>query len=135
MRSGNAAHGQLELDVYGEILGAFNLGRRLGGPASAEAWRLLTALLQNLKKTWNQPDEGIWIVRGPRRHFMHSKVMAWVAFDRAVNALEEGFQTGPLERWRGVRDRIHRDVCEQGSTGSVTHSGNTTEAIRSMPRC
>jgi len=114
VRIGNAAHEQLQLDVYGEMLGAFDLGRRLGGASSPESWRLLTELVQNLEKSWNQPDDGIWEIRGPRRHFTHSKVMAWVALDRAVKALEEGFQTGPLTRWRKLRDRIHRDVCANG---------------------
>lgn len=79
-----------------------------------ESWHVLTAFMANLEKIWNHPDEGIWEVRGPRRHFTHSKLMAWVAFDRAVNALEAGYQTGPLARWRQLRDRIHRDVCEHG---------------------
>ncbi|HKN00358.1 MAG TPA: glycoside hydrolase family 15 protein [Candidatus Binataceae bacterium] len=114
VRIGNAAHGQLQLDVYGEIVGVFDVGRRLGGPPSLDSWRLLTALLQNLEKIWNQPDEGIWEVRGPRRHFTHSKVMAWLALARAVAALEDGHQRGPLERWRKLRDRIHREVCAQG---------------------
>jgi len=114
VRIGNAAHQQFQLDVYGEIVGAFDVGRRSGATPSLESWALLTALMQNLEKVWNQPDEGIWEVRGPRRHFTHSKVMAWVALDRAVKAVEAGFHEGPLERWRKLRDRIHRDVCEQG---------------------
>jgi len=114
VRIGNAAHGQLQLDVYGEIVGAFDLGRRLGARSSPEAWQLLLALMQNLEKVWSDPDEGIWEVRGPRRHFTHSRVMAWFALDRAVAALEAGFQTGPLERWRKLRVRIHRDVCAHG---------------------
>jgi GH15 family glucan-1,4-alpha-glucosidase len=114
VRIGNAAHGQLQLDVYGEIVGAFDVGRRLGARSSPESWRLLTALIQNLENGWKQPDEGIWEVRGPRRHFTHSKVMAWLALDRAVAALEAGFGPGPLERWRKLRDRIHRDVCAHG---------------------
>jgi GH15 family glucan-1,4-alpha-glucosidase len=113
VRIGNAAHEQFQLDVYGEIMGAFDVGRRSGATPSLESWALLTALMQNLEKVWNQPDEGIWEVRGPRRHFTHSKVMAWVALDRAVRAVEAGFHKGPLERWRKLRDRIHRDVCEQ----------------------
>ncbi len=114
VRVGNAAHGQLQLDVYGEIMGVFDLGRRSGASSLPQSWRLLTALMQNLEKIWQHPDEGIWEVRGPRRHFTHSRIMAWVAFDRAVRALEAGFQTGPLARWRQLRDRIHRDVCERG---------------------
>ncbi|MGO9604326.1 MAG: glycoside hydrolase family 15 protein [Candidatus Binataceae bacterium] len=114
VRIGNAAHQQFQLDVYGELLGAFDVGRRSGASSSPESWRLVAALIMNLEKVWNNPDEGIWEVRGPRRHFTHSKVMAWLALDRAVKALEAGFQAGPLERWRKLRDRIHRDVCAHG---------------------
>jgi GH15 family glucan-1,4-alpha-glucosidase len=114
VRIGNAAHEQFQLDVYGEILGAFDLGRRLGAHSTPEIWRLVTAFLEHLEKVWSEPDEGIWEVRGPRRQFTHSKVMAWLALDRAVKALEAGIHQGPLERWRKLRDRIHRDVCENG---------------------
>ncbi|HEY2663186.1 MAG TPA: glycoside hydrolase family 15 protein, partial [Candidatus Binataceae bacterium] len=114
VRIGNAAHEQFQLDVYGEIMDAAHLGRRSGSPSSPEAWHLQAALIEHLEKVWNQPDEGIWEVRGPRRHFTHSKVMAWVALDRALKAVEGGNQAGPLDRWRKLRDRIHRDVCKQG---------------------
>src|SRR6516164_9434186 len=88
--------------------------RRSGLEPDEAAWQLERALLDFLESAWKLPDDGIWEIRGPRRHFTHSKVMAWVALDRAVKALEEGFQTGPLTRWRKLRDRIHRDVCANG---------------------
>ena len=113
VRIGNAAHEQFQLDVYGEIMDADHLVARSGSPASPEAWHLQTNLIEHLEKVWNQPDEGIWEVRGPRRHFTHSKVMAWVALDRALKRVEKG-HTGPLDRWRKLRDRIHRDVCKHG---------------------
>ncbi len=114
VRIGNAAHEQFQLDVYGEVLGAFDLGRRLGAPSTPELGRLVTALLEHLEQVWSEPDEGIWEVRGPRRKFTHSKVMAWLAMDRAVKAVEAGIHQGPLERSRKLRDLIHRDVCENG---------------------
>ena len=114
VRIGNAAHEQFQLDVYGEIMGAFYVGCRIGASASLETWNLLMALLANLEKVWNEPDEGIWEVRGPRRHFTHSKVMVWLAFDRAVKLVDEGYYPGPSKRWRTLRDRIHRDICEKG---------------------
>ena len=114
VRVGNAAHEQFQLDVYGEIMGVFYLGYRSGASASLETWHLLSALMEHLEKVWNQPDEGIWEVRGPQRHFTHSKVMAWAAFDRAAKAVEAGLYPGPVERWRTLRDRIHRDICEKG---------------------
>lgn len=114
VRIGNAAHQQFQLDVYGELIGAFDVGRRSGARSLPDSWRVVTALMTNLEKVWKEPDEGIWEVRGPRRHFTHSKVMTWLAFDRMVKTLEAGYQEGPLERWRQLRDRIHRDVCAHG---------------------
>jgi len=113
VRIGNAAHEQFQLDVYGEIMDADHLVARSGSPASPEEWHLQTALIEHLEKVWNQPDEGIWEVRGQRRHFTHSKVMAWVALDRALKAVARG-HAGPPDRWRKLRDRIHRDVCKHG---------------------
>jgi GH15 family glucan-1,4-alpha-glucosidase len=114
VRIGNAAVGQLQLDVYGEVLDAFYVARRAGLPASEASWALEIALLEHLETIWRAPDEGIWEVRGGRKHFTHSKVMAWVAFDRAVRSIEEFGLEGPLERWRGVRAAIHAEVCAQG---------------------
>jgi GH15 family glucan-1,4-alpha-glucosidase len=112
VRVGNAASEQLQLDVYGEVMDALYQTRVHGAPAQEDAWRLQTKLLEWLEDGWRQADHGIWEVRGPARHFTHSKVMAWVAFDRAVRYVEELGREGPLERWRALRDEIHRDVCE-----------------------
>jgi GH15 family glucan-1,4-alpha-glucosidase len=114
VRVGNAAVGQLQLDVYGEVLDAFYVARRAGLATTAETWDLECALLFHLEKIWREPDEGIWEVRGGRRHFTHSKVMAWVAFDRAVHSIEQFGLSGPLERWRSVRSEIHDEVCAHG---------------------
>jgi GH15 family glucan-1,4-alpha-glucosidase len=114
VRVGNAAAGQFQLDVYGEVLDALHQGRVNKLQTSKEAWALQRRLLGFLEDAWNEPDEGIWEVRGPRRHFTHSKVMAWVAFDRGVQAVERFGRNGPVERWRSIRTEIHREVCKQG---------------------
>jgi GH15 family glucan-1,4-alpha-glucosidase len=114
VRVGNAAVGQLQLDIYGEVLDAFYLARRAGLATSEATWSLERALVSHLETIWREPDEGIWEVRGGRKAFTHSKVMAWVAFDRAVRSIEEFGLEGPLERWRKVRDDIHLEVCERG---------------------
>jgi GH15 family glucan-1,4-alpha-glucosidase len=114
VRVGNAAAGQLQLDVYGEVLAAMHLAREAGIPAGAHAWAVERALLDFLEETWREPDQGIWEVRGPRRHFTHSKVMAWLAFDRAVRAVEHFGLVGPVGRWRHVRDTIRAEVLARG---------------------
>ncbi|RBP02821.1 GH15 family glucan-1,4-alpha-glucosidase [Roseiarcus fermentans] len=114
VRIGNAAVGQLQLDVYGEVLDTFYVARRAGLATSQSTWDLECALLAHLEAIWREPDEGIWEVRGERRHFTHSKVMAWVAFDRAVRSVEAFGLQGPVERWREARDAIHASVCEHG---------------------
>jgi GH15 family glucan-1,4-alpha-glucosidase len=114
VRIGNGAVGQLQLDVYGEVLDAFYVARRAGLSTSDATWALECNLILHLENIWREPDEGIWEVRGGRRHFTHSKVMAWVAFDRAVRSIEEFGLEGPLERWRNVRAAIHDEVCERG---------------------
>ena len=114
VRVGNAASTQFQLDVYGEVVDALHFARRAGLPASEHAWAVERALVQFVESAWQEPDEGIWEVRGPRRHFTHSKVMAWVAVDRAVKAVERFGQEGPVERWRRVRAQIHDDVCRNG---------------------
>jgi GH15 family glucan-1,4-alpha-glucosidase len=114
VRIGNAAAGQFQLDVYGEVLGALHESRRLGLESSGPAWDLETALMDFLETGWKEPDDGIWEVRGPRRHFTHSKVMAWMAVDRAVKDIEEYGLDGPLDRWQALRDEIHQEVCEKG---------------------
>ncbi|MDB4995678.1 MAG: Trehalase [Myxococcaceae bacterium] len=114
VRIGNMASEQLQLDVYGELMDTLHQGRRFQLEADEAGWRLQTTLMEYLEKIWGQPDEGIWEVRGPRRHFTHSKVMAWVALDRAVKTVEEFKLAGPVDRWRAVRDQIHASVCDAG---------------------
>ncbi|KHK58341.1 glucoamylase [Ralstonia sp. A12] len=114
VRIGNAAALQLQLDVYGELMDALYLARKGGLAGDDTSWRLQVALMTHLEDTWQSPDQGIWEVRGPSRHFTHSKVMAWVAFDRAVKSIEQFGVDGPVERWRAVRDRIHAEVCTHG---------------------
>jgi GH15 family glucan-1,4-alpha-glucosidase len=114
VRAGNAASQQFQLDVYGEVLDALHQGRVHELGVSKEAWALQRRLLRFLEHAWKEPDEGIWEVRGPRRHFTHSKVMAWVAFDRGVQAVERFGRTGPVERWREIRGEIHAEVCARG---------------------
>jgi GH15 family glucan-1,4-alpha-glucosidase len=114
VRVGNAAYNQHQLDVYGEVSDALYLARRVGLEPSENAWRVQQALLRFLETDWDKPDEGIWEVRGPRRHFTHSKVMAWVAMDRAVKAVERFGLEGPVEQWRRLRKIIHDQVCREG---------------------
>ncbi len=114
VRIGNAASTQIQLDVYGEVLDALYVARKADLAADAASWDLECALIAHLETIWDQPDDGIWEVRGGRRHFTHSKVMAWVAFDRAVRSIEEFGLEGPLDHWRAVRDTIHQQVCDRG---------------------
>jgi GH15 family glucan-1,4-alpha-glucosidase len=114
VRIGNGAAHQLQLDVYGEVTEALHLGHMTGLARNDYASILQLKLIRYLEKHWNEPDEGIWEVRGPRRHFVHSKVMAWVAVDRTVKLIESGEVDGPLERLKDLRDEIHYDVCEKG---------------------
>jgi len=114
VRIGNAAHEQFQLDVYGEVIDTLHAARKYNLEANDDAWRLQKALMDFLESGWKQPDEGIWEVRGPRRHFTHSKVMAWVAVDRSVKDIRRRYGEGPLDRWVALRDEIHRDVCEHG---------------------
>ncbi len=111
VRVGNAAAHQLQLDVYGEVFDVLHHARQRGSPWEPAAWDLKRALLEHLEQAWPQPDEGIWEVRGPRQQFTHSKVMAWVAFDRAIQAVEASGLEGPVERWRKVRSQIHAEIC------------------------
>jgi GH15 family glucan-1,4-alpha-glucosidase len=114
VRVGNAAHGQLQLDVWGEVFDALFQARQHGLAPLEDGWRVSRKLLEWLAENWDQPDEGIWEVRGPRQHFVHSKVMAWVAFDRGVKSVERYGRNGPTKEWARARDAIHRQVCEQG---------------------
>ncbi|MFK0116210.1 glycoside hydrolase family 15 protein [Streptomyces sp. NPDC090994] len=115
VRIGNDAVNQLQLDVYGEVMDTLALARAAGMPPVAQVWELQRALMEFLRTAWRQPDEGLWEVRGGRRQFVHSKVMTWVAVDRAVRTLEEEPGLGgDLEGWRALREEIHREVCEKG---------------------
>ncbi|MFD0569591.1 glycoside hydrolase family 15 protein [Kitasatospora gansuensis] len=114
VRVGNGAAGQLQLDVYGEVVEALHLAHMTGLTRNDHAHLLQLKLITYLEQHWREPDEGIWEVRGPRRHFVHSKVMAWVAVDRTIKLIEQTPAEGPLERWKALRDEIHRDVCEKG---------------------
>jgi GH15 family glucan-1,4-alpha-glucosidase len=114
VRIGNAASDQFQLDVYGELMDALTQAREGGIEEDDAAWRLQVALMEYLEGAWQEPDEGIWEMRGERRPFVHSRVMAWVAFDRAVRMIESYGREGPVERWRAQRDAVHREVCERG---------------------
>jgi len=114
VRVGNAAHTQLQLDVFGEIMDANYQARRGGLTAAESGWDVQLALLEHLAEIWTQPDEGIWEIRAERRHFTYSKVMAWVAFDRAIKSAETFGLDGPIDRWRGLRAQICDEVCERG---------------------
>jgi GH15 family glucan-1,4-alpha-glucosidase len=120
VRIGNAASGQYQLDVYGEVMSALYASAHATGVHSHAAWAMQTQLAAFLQTGWTEPDDGIWEVRGPRRHFTHSKVMAWVAIDRAVRTLEEWPDLGgPLEEWRVLRHEIFTEVCEKGFNTKV----------------
>jgi GH15 family glucan-1,4-alpha-glucosidase len=137
VRIGNAASGQLQLDVFGEVLDAFYAARRVGLPAMPEGWAMAKAMLEHLEQVWREPDEGIWEVRGHRRHFVQSKVMVWVAFDRALRSAEEFALDGPLERWRLLRDAVKAEVCAEGfnpALGSFTQSYGDTALDGSLLR-
>jgi GH15 family glucan-1,4-alpha-glucosidase len=114
VRVGNAASDQHQLDVYGEVMDAMHFMRRRGLEPSENAWHIQRAILDFLESDWHKPDEGIWEVRGPRRHFTHSKVMAWVAMDRAVRAVEEFGLEGSADKWRHLAQEIHDEVCQKG---------------------
>ena len=114
VRTGNAAHEQFQLDVFGEVLDTLHVGRVTGLPTHQDGWRVESEILNHLESVWSRPDEGIWEVRGPPRHFTHSKVMAWVAFDRAVRDMDQFHLPGPAERWKALRDAIHAEVCRSG---------------------
>lgn len=114
VRVGNAAYNQLQLDVYGELMDALYQARRGGLEYIGADWALQCEILRHLETIWHEPDEGIWEVRGGRRHFTHSKVMAWMAFDRGIKSIEEFNLPGPVERWRETRQLIHEEVCRRG---------------------
>jgi GH15 family glucan-1,4-alpha-glucosidase len=114
VRIGNAAHDQIQTDVYGEVMDAFYQAQRGGLPSNLDAWKLQQALLAHLEQIWDQPDRGIWESRAPDRHFTFSKIMAWVAFDRGIKLATEFGMEGPVDRWKTIADVIHADVCAHG---------------------
>ena len=114
VRVGNAAHAQLQLDVYGELIDAFHQSRVAKLELDEGSWALECAVLEHLAEVWDKPDHGIWERRGDGRHYVSSKVMTWVAFDRGIKSAEQFGFKAPLEKWRVLRDAIHRDVCDKG---------------------
>jgi GH15 family glucan-1,4-alpha-glucosidase len=135
VRVGNAASTQLQLDVFGEVMDVFHVARRYGLTLDGDSWRMQRAMLTTLEQVWREADEGIWEIRGPRRHFTHSRVMSWVAFDRAVKAVERSGLDGPVDRWRQIRDEIHREVCERAyhaTKGAFTQHYETDELDSSV---
>jgi GH15 family glucan-1,4-alpha-glucosidase len=135
VRIGNAAARQRQLDVFGEVADALYVARRAGVEPDPAVWQLERHLLQFLERVWKEPDEGIWEVRGPRRHFTHSKVMAWVAVDRAIRTVERFGNEGPVAAWRQLRARIHDDVCRNGfdrARGTFTQSYGSRELDASL---
>ena len=135
VRIGNAAHSQLQLDIFGEVMDALHQGRRGGLDGREADWAFQVAVLEHLESIWNCPDEGIWEVRGKPRHFTYSKVMAWVALDRGIRAVEDFGLQGPVERWRAVRDAIHDEVCARGfnqKLGSFVQSYDSREMDASL---
>jgi len=135
VRIGNAATEQLQIDVFGEIVDAFYQARVHGLDFELPVWDLQRVLMDYLERIWREPDEGIWEIRGERRHFVHSKVMAWVAFDRAVRSVEEHASPGPGDHWRTVRDEIHADVLAHGydaERGSFVQSYGSKELDASL---
>ena len=127
VRIGNAAHDQLQLDVYGEVADALHQAREGGLVAGPESWEVQRKLTEHLEQIWDRPDEGIWETRGGRRQFTHSKVMAWVAIDRAIRSAERFALEGPLDRWRALRADMHAAICargfDRGRNSFVQHYG------------
>ena len=125
VRIGNAASGQVQLDTYGEVFGALRIARRHQLRDAPQAWQMQCRFVDHLRSIWDQPDDGIWEMRGERRHFTHSKVMAWVAVDSAVRDAEEFGLDAPLEDWRHLREHMHQVICDRGfdqARGSFTQS-------------
>jgi GH15 family glucan-1,4-alpha-glucosidase len=135
VRIGNAAHSQFQLDVYGEVMDALHQARRSGLESREADWAFQRALLVHLESVWQEPDHGLWEIRGPARHFTYSKVMAWVAFDRGIRAITDAGLEGPIDRWRSVRDDIHREVCARAfdpKLGSFVQAYGTTNLDASL---
>ncbi len=139
VRIGNAAAGQFQLDVYGELMSALYESCHPANSSDESAWQFQSSLMDFLESGWKEPDDGIWEVRGPRRHFTHSKVMAWVAMDRAIKSIEQYHVEGPLDRWRKIRQKIFDQVCDEGfnvEKGSFTQyygSDNLDASLLMIP--
>jgi GH15 family glucan-1,4-alpha-glucosidase len=130
VRIGNGAAQQRQADVLGEVLQALGLAREAGIEESDDSWALQRTLVNELSHHWARPDHGLWEIRGPQRHFTHSRVMVWVAFDRAVRAVERHGLDGPVDEWRAVRDRVRDEVLARGfdeGRGSFTQHYATTD--------
>jgi GH15 family glucan-1,4-alpha-glucosidase len=135
VRVGNAAVDQLQLDVPGEVMDSLYLARRAGLQPADAVWSMQQALLKFLESRWSKPDEGLWEIRGASRHFVYSKVMCWVAYDRGIRMAEEFGLPGPVEHWRRIRGRIHREVCDNGydaERGTFTQSYGSTDLDASL---
>ena len=135
VRIGNGAVAQRQNDVLGEVMIALELARLAGLDETHNSWSLQRALVDGLADRWDEPDNGLWEIRGPRRHFTHSRVMVWVAFDRAVKAIEDYGFDGPLERWRDLRDRVRAEILEKGfdaQRGTFTQHYDTTAVDASL---
>jgi GH15 family glucan-1,4-alpha-glucosidase len=135
VRIGNAAHAQLQLDIFGEVMDTLHQARRGGLAASESGWALQLALLRYLEQVWREPDESIWEVRGGRRHFTYSKVMVWVAFDRAIKSAQAFGLAGPVDHWRQLRAEIHDEICRSAfdsELGSFVQSYGSKELDASL---
>jgi len=135
VRIGNAAAYQLQLDVFGEVMNALYEARLGGLDADGDAWTVQVALVNHVAEVWQSPDEGIWETRGGRRHFTFSKVMCWVAVDRAIKSIEEFNLSGPLEKWKTLREEIHADICRNGfceARNSFVQTYNGTDLDASL---
>jgi GH15 family glucan-1,4-alpha-glucosidase len=135
VRIGNGAVCQRQNDVLGEVMIALELARAAGLHETHNSWALQRALVDGLADHWDEPDNGLWEIRGPQRHFTHSRVMVWVAFDRAVTAVEEHGLDGPVERWRALRDRVREEILDKGfdeERGTFTQHYDTTAVDASL---
>jgi GH15 family glucan-1,4-alpha-glucosidase len=135
VRIGNKAHEQFQLDVFGEVMDALHHAWKQGLEDAESGWRIEGALVEFLESNWERPDYGIWEVRGPARHFTHSKVMAWVGLDRAIKSADHHGFDGPVDRWRALRDRVHTEICDKGfdhDLGSFVQSYGSRELDASL---
>jgi GH15 family glucan-1,4-alpha-glucosidase len=135
VRIGNRAHEQFQLDVFGEVMDALHQAWKHGLEDNESGWRIERAIVEFLESNWNRPDYGIWEVRGPARHFTHSKVMAWVGLDRAIKSADHLGFDGPVERWKALRGQVHAEICEKGfdpDLGSFVQSYGSKELDASL---